>query len=142
VRYENLPESELIGKASSQVTLFFLLIAAAGKQTATFTHIDRALGGPRSCRLMFQEAVPSYTETVALREPLNCAIATVELLDLAHSEARYTPQPQPQAEKGWEIRVAEADGKKFIIALAEWVLPDEDLESRVKVASKISDASV
>lgn len=126
MKYDDLPDSELVGKACLTTTLFLLLMKAVGNRSAMFTHMDRAIGGPGSCRIFFTEPDPIYTETVALPEPINCATAAAILMEFAQSEARFPAQTNVHTRKGFEVRVGESRGRKILIVLADWVSVLED----------------
>lgn len=127
MKYDEVPESTLIGKASSISSLFLILAHASDDRAAAFTHIGRALGGPRSCRILLKEKIEGISE-VALTRPLNYCTATMELMRLASSEARFDPPncPGDSMRKGWEVRRAARDGKKFLVLFADWVCLDEE----------------
>ncbi|MEK7135212.1 MAG: hypothetical protein AAB780_00705 [Patescibacteria group bacterium] len=133
MRYEDLPESELVGKGCLMATLFLLLVKATENRTAVFTHTDRAIGGPRSCRLLFTKPDPTYTETVAFPDPLNCGTAAATLIQFAKTEARFPTRPNEHLKKGFEIRTGKSGGRKFVIVLADWVSVQEDQKYMIEV---------
>ena len=62
LNYDELPESKFVGEASRTNDLIRVIQKAVGVDVF-FHYTERALGGPCSCRLLFQEKVSGLTST-------------------------------------------------------------------------------
>lgn len=123
VLYSNLPQSELVGVAANRedMTRVLEVVTQGGLH---FSYFDRALGGPRSCRLLFQEHVDGLTTTPPFCRPFSPKETADEFFNEKFmEEVRCDPfdAPSQRESKGWEIRVAQVSGKTVVIVLAVWV---------------------
>lgn len=123
MKFSDLPKSELVGFATDPESLADLLGRAMTIDTV-FNHFDRAVDGPRSCRLLFREPIVPFTDTCPLSESHTCTAAAWQFFNrVLITQLRYDPAeaPTPKHKKGWEIRKVIHDGQGFVIALTAWV---------------------
>lgn len=123
MKYSDLPRSQLVGFAADPDSLQELFEQALTKQ-GPFIYCDRAVDGPRSCRILFQEMIVPYVETRPLDQPHSTTAAAHQFFQtqfLPQVRRSPTNAPSNKSMPGWEVRKTDINGRLMVIVLAEWL---------------------
>lgn len=124
MKYKDLPESKAVGLATNTNDLADLFEKATKESPGPFEYHGPAVGGPRSCRLLFQREMEGFTDMVALPYLYDYEEMAAEFFgDRFALEVRYNPPnaPSKMVVKGWEVRRIVIGHHIIVVVLAAWV---------------------
>ncbi len=120
MKYSDLPKSQFVGFATDPDTLEAFLSITLFKP-GPFIYCERAVDGPRSCRVLFQEMVVPYVETRPLDQPHSALAIAHQFFHTGFvPQVRRTPPRSAHSEPGWEVRQANNKNHSITIVLAAW----------------------
>ena len=117
MRIEELPDSQFVTIHFNPEIISVALRSILGNGFSA-VYMAPVYDSPQSIRIICGW---QYADTIRLPRPSSAWQMANHLQDFTEMEARYDPPKKPGFKKGWEIRRAEVEGGKIVIALAHWV---------------------